>query len=73
MKERKTRGCERTLTQSFAFPIRADARPWTPPSLVFLARRLDTARLRPGGILCHVEERCKRRYCDRGVAVPQKQ
>src|SRR5713226_4733793 len=30
----------------------------------------DTARLRSGGILCHAEERCKQRYCDRGVAVP---
>jgi hypothetical protein len=72
MKERKTRGCELTPTQSFAFPIRADARPWTPPSLVFLGRRLGTARLRPGGILCHAEER-KQRYRNRGVAVPQKQ
>src|SRR5713226_6111125 len=41
--------------------------------LVRVVRRLGTARLRSGGILCHAEERCKQRYCDRGVAVPQKQ
>jgi hypothetical protein len=30
-------------------------------------RQLGTARLPPGGILCHAEERYTQRYCDRGA------
>ena len=59
------------LTQKFAFRIRADVRLRTALCLVRVVRRLGTARLRPGGILCHAQQRGKQRYCDRGVAVPQ--
>jgi hypothetical protein len=61
------------LTQSFTFRIRADCKLRTPLGLVRDVRQLGTARLRPGGIICHAEERYKQRYSDRGVAVPQKQ
>ena len=54
----------------FAFELTANSvRRWLGTDV----RQLGTARLPLGGILCHAEERYKQRYCDRGVAVPQKQ